>query len=125
MTKGVKLSEETRHKMSLSRLGEKNPMWKGDKKIHITTLHDWVRSRLPVPDRCTKCNTPKPSRNIDLANITGIYNREFKNWQYLCRTCHWILDEKVKNLKQYSGKGHISGRQKGTKRRNTSPKSKQ
>lgn len=28
----------------------------------------------------------------DLANITGIYNRDFRNWRYMCRKCHIEFD---------------------------------
>jgi hypothetical protein len=107
--KGAKLSEETKKKMGLAKLGEKNHKWKGDQEIHRTTLHDWVRSRMPKPLVCPTCKIKSP---YDLANITGIYNRELKNWKYLCRSCHWRLDKKFLNFKQYAGKGHISGRTK-------------
>ena len=31
-------------------------------------------------------------KRLDLANVTGIYDRDFKNWTYLCRKCHLKFD---------------------------------
>jgi len=42
---GKKASEETKKKMSLLRMGEKNGFWKGD-KVGYAGLHTWVRRRL-------------------------------------------------------------------------------
>lgn len=106
---GVKHSEETRQKMSNSLKGkprekirdEKHCRWKGD-NITSQALHMYVRSRLPKPNVCELCKLVPP---IDLANITGIYNRELKNWAYLCRKCHHKYDN-------IAVRGHI------TKKRN-------
>jgi len=72
-------------------------MWKGD-KVKYAGLHVWVRRYKKQPKLCEHCNE-KPS--IDLANKDGIYNRDFNNWEYLCRKCHMIKDGRIKNLKQY------------------------
>lgn len=77
--------------------GTNNGMWKGD-EVGYGKLHIWVRLYLPKPDKCEMCKKAEPH---DLANITGVYNREFKNWQYLCRRCHMLSDGRMKNLKQY------------------------
>ena len=94
-------SPEHRRKLSLARLGEKCPTWKGD-YVGINALHGWVRSRLSRPELCEICNI-KPS--YDLANITGIYNRDFENWKYLCRSCHIRSDGRINNLKK--GGAHL------------------
>lgn len=92
-------SEETKDKIRdskdiekyiLMNLGENNPYWKGD-KVKYRGLHRWINAHLPKPQLCEICNI-KPPR--DAANITGIYNRDFNNWKYLCRSCHRILDNK-------------------------------
>ena len=80
--------------MSMLKLGEKNPYWKGDKVTYVA-LHLWVKTRLPKPEKCQDCNIKPP---LDLANITGIYNRELKNWKYLCRRCHMLSDGRMANL---------------------------
>lgn len=81
-------------------IGNKNPMWKGD-NVGYGSLHEWVRNHMPKPQFCAICQIRKP---YDLANVTGVYNREFKNWKYLCRLCHMISDKRIFNLKQYAGR---------------------
>jgi hypothetical protein len=88
-------TKETREKISKSRLGELNPIWKGD-EVGYDALHAWVRRRLPKPKLCQRCNLVKPR---DLANVTGNYTRDFENWQYLCRKCHMATDDRLANLR--------------------------
>src|SRR5215211_6957289 len=98
------LSKEERMKIRLSKLGEKNKMWKGD-KVGYEALHDWVIKRKPKPEYCEICFKVPP---YDLANITGILNRELRNWGWFCRKCHmyydniiqraWITRKKQKKL---------------------------
>ena len=80
------------NKKSLSKLNGKNPMWKGD-NVGYKQLHEWVRRRLPKPDIC-KCGERKP---IDLAN-KGVYDRNLKNWEWLCRRCHMEKDGRLKRF---------------------------
>lgn len=79
--------------------GSLNAMWKGNAKLHTITLHEWVRNNIGV-DKICKCGA---TENIDLANITGIYERDFSNWEYMCRKCHMRSDNRIYNLKQYQG----------------------
>ena len=72
---------------------EKNPMWKGD-RVRYGALHDWVKKYLIKPELCQKCYKVPP---YDLAN-KGIYNRNFENWEWLCRKCHMIKDGRLKKL---------------------------
>lgn len=107
---GKKLSLETRQKMSVafrrgfeegSRVAKKGqnshfsrltkercPSWKGD-WVGNDALHDWVRKENPPPQCCSFCNKEK---KLDLANKEGIYDRNFKNWMWLCRKCHINYD---------------------------------
>ena len=66
-------------------------MWKGDNVNIRASLHEWIRYNLPQPEFCQICQQKPP---YDLANITGIYNRDFINWLYLCRGCHMRFDYK-------------------------------
>lgn len=90
------LSPETVENIRLSKLGDKNPMWKGD-NVGNKALHEWVRGHLPEPEQCQVCEINPPR---DLANMTGIYNRDFKNWVYLCRRCHMESDGRMEILRQ-------------------------
>ena len=85
---GVRLSEETRKKLRELRKDEKHWNWKGD-NVGNHALHRWVKKNLPKPTTCQNCHRKDP---YDLANITGIYNREFINWKYMCRSCHMKMD---------------------------------
>lgn len=91
----VNSTEYTNNLKRLSKLGKKNPMWKGN-NVGYFALHEWVRSRKQKPLLCEMCNKKPP---LDLANITGIYNRDSKNWKYICRRCHMVSDGRIKNLR--------------------------
>jgi len=94
-------------KKRLSKLGEKNPMygrrgdkshmWKGD-NVGYPGVHKWIREHLPKPDLCDICHEKK---KLDAANISGKYLRDFTDWHYICRKCHFISDGRMSNLKQY------------------------
>lgn len=80
--------------LSSSKMGENNPMWKGD-KVKYNSLHEWVRNHLPKPEVCCICKKCPP---FDLANISQKYTRNLSDWEYLCRRCHMIKDERIKNF---------------------------
>jgi NUMOD3 motif len=104
--RGIKrkpFSDEWIRNMSISQkgrvnLGSNNSQWRGD-NVKRVGLHMWVRRNYPVPELCEICNL-RPQ--YDLANVTGIYNREFSNWKYICRRCHMHSDGRIFNLKQYA-----------------------
>src|SRR3990167_8237573 len=68
--KGKKFSRKWRKHLSESHLGQKpwnkcvkgiflegrSPFWKGD-MVGYTALHDWVKSRLGTPSKCSHCGT--------------------------------------------------------------------
>lgn len=97
-------SKETCEKIRHAKLGEKNPMygkfgsqnptWKDNPSYN--TLHKWLKMHLPKPNLCERCNLIPPK---DMCNITGVYNRDFSNWKYMCRKCHLVFDDNIKNLK--------------------------
>lgn len=65
--------------------------WLGD-KVKYRGLHKWVRDHINKSKICEDCGSIK---NVDLANITGIYQRDFSNWKYLCRKCHMKSDGRL------------------------------
>ena len=77
-------------------LKEKNPMWKGN-KVGMSALHEWIMNRKPKPKLCECCKTNKI---YDLANISGKYRRDIKDFEWLCRKCHMTKDGRMKNLKR-------------------------
>lgn len=72
-----------------------NPMWKGD-KVGMVALHNWIRRRKKKPLLCENCNKNKP---VDLANISGNYERDINDFEWLCRKCHMTKDGRLLNLK--------------------------
>ena len=95
-----KLSEKAKnrsqeHKIKLG-LSHKKKAWNWkDKKVKYRGLHEWIVNNIGLPKICEDCGSIK---NIDIANITGIYNRDFINWKYLCRKCHMKSDGRYKDL---------------------------
>lgn len=85
--------------------GENNPMYLGD-DVGYNGVHTWVRKRKPKPELCERCGLVPP---LDLANISGEYNRDLDNYKYLCRKCHmdsdgrndlWRASSKSRKLEQ-------------------------
>lgn len=93
--KSHKHTEKTKRKISLSRMAEKNWNWKGD-NVTYYALHQWLRRNFKKPKRCQKCKKEKP---LEIANVTGTYGKDRKNWKWLCKSCHSIADNLVSNLK--------------------------
>lgn len=110
---GTKHSPETIRKMSIARkknptgriisseeqFGSDNISWKGD-NVKYRALHKWVREYIaqPIDRKCTKCHN-RPAH--DIANISKKFNpytytRDFKNWFWLCRSCHVKYDRDIK-----------------------------
>jgi len=84
------------HKVSVSKLNELNPQWRGD-DVGYASLHAWVRRKLKKPSRCICCQKVKPR---DVANISGKYKRDLTDWEWLCRRCHMETDGRMMNLKR-------------------------
>jgi hypothetical protein len=108
-SRGRKISEETKKKMSIAKMGksmnqnEKNGQWKGDDIKSIGAIHRWLSRHLPKLDLCSICNIKPP---YDIANINPEYNpetytRDLKNWRWICRSCHMKDDGRMNNLKQF------------------------
>ena len=78
------------------RTGELNNKWKGE-DVGYSGLHKWIRGYLPKPEFCHLCRTNKPK---EVACITGVYNRELKNWAWFCVKCHKLFDNIIeRNLR--------------------------
>lgn len=86
---------------------EKHPLWKGN-DVGYHALHQWVRTRLPKPGLCQICNKVPPH---DMANISGRYLRDLKDWQYVCRKCHMLNDGRLVKFRSIDLKKDLSFRQ--------------
>jgi len=104
---GLKHTLERKKAIGDAQRGEKSHSWKGD-DVGIHALHAWVNRNKPKPVG-GKCEICYVEQYYDLANITGIYDRDFGNYQYLCRSCHTIFD--IKNgTRDYGGMRDLSVR---------------
>jgi uncharacterized protein YlaI len=87
--KGYRPSPETEFKKGDKRIaGEANTNWKGD-DVGYHGVHSWIRRHKPMPSKCEICNDAVP---MDAANISGKYLRDFDDWEWLCRKCHFATD---------------------------------
>lgn len=75
-------------KKFLNRRNEKHFAWKGD-KVKYCALHDWIRRYKPKTLFCKKCHKKK---RLELANISGKYKRDIKDYKWLCYKCHNNFD---------------------------------
>lgn len=76
--------------------GPKNHMWKGG-GANIVCKHKRLYRSLGQPQECHQCGTTDPSKAYDWANLTGNYD-DPNDFKRMCRSCHWKLDGKIKNL---------------------------
>lgn len=53
-------------------------------------IHRIMRVLYPNRDFCALCKKVPPDH---IANITGVYNIDWRNWRRLCRKCHYALDK--------------------------------
>lgn len=82
-------------------IGSSNSCWKGD-NAKVQSIHAWLRKHVPKPMLCEECNESPP---YDLANISSTYNletynRDPKNWKWLCRICHMKSDGRYEKIEQ-------------------------
>lgn len=96
LNKNIGIIQNRTTKLNIKRevkinLNSKNGMWKGD-KVGLTALHEYIRRHKPKPLFCEKCKKNKP---YDLANISGEYKRDIKDFKWLCRSCHMLEDNRI------------------------------
>ncbi len=84
---------ERRKKLSQTKLEGRNPNWKGDQPVDMSSIHEWAKRRLAKPDLCMGCQRKVP---LDLANISQLYKRDLSDWEWLCRRCHMDKDGRMR-----------------------------
>ena len=78
--------------------------WKGN-DVGNKGLHQWIRRHIDKPKICEVCKDK--NKKVQLANKTGIYDRNFENWFYLCAKCHINYDKAwLKRKDNYFKKGY-------------------
>ena len=92
--------EETKTKMSLLKVNERNPNWKGT-QVSYDSLHAWIYRKLGMPSTCEFCGqSSEDYRKINWANKSGEHKRELSDWIRLCKSCHNKYDNLGKNQKR-------------------------
>lgn len=93
-----------RERASIANLGQNSVNWVGD-KITYPSLHVWIRKHKPKPDLCERCKNRPPR---DLSNNSGQYKRDINDYEWLCRSCHFLKDgsNKGKNRKLSKHQAH-------------------
>ena len=110
--KGDKMSEESKLKMSIAKLGkpshrkgkrfpqgtgENNNSYKGENAGYVAK-HSWVTYWKGKPQRCEMCGTTKAKR-FEWANIDHQYHRVLEDYISMCASCHRNYDKKFKKTK--------------------------
>ena len=65
--KGQKYTKERNYNIALARIGDKNPMWVGD-KITYKGLHSWINKHKPKRNDCEDCGII--GKKLEAANIS-------------------------------------------------------
>jgi len=87
-------------KISKSKIGNKNPNWKGN-GVSYKVLHSWVRRHKILPERCVKCNNGQGS--LEWSNISREYKRDLNDFEALCKFCHRKQDSGGNAIKNKYG----------------------
>jgi len=86
------LTEETKKRMSISRLNDANGRWRGD-KAGYTSIHIWITKNKPKP-LDSKCEICRKIKKLELSSKTHEYKRDIDEYQWACRSCHMNYDIK-------------------------------
>jgi len=81
--------------MKISRRGENNPNWKGD-KVKRNSGQARARRNYSIRQPCEACGNPKGERHHKDGDVL---NNESSNIQWLCRACHMRIDDRIHNLR--------------------------
>lgn len=98
---GYPHSDETKRRLSQSKMGSKNPQygrtdeksmhWKGD-QVGYFGVHDWMTKHFGQPKFCERCGDTNENTRYEWANISGEYMRSRDDFFRLCKKCHNNLD---------------------------------
>jgi hypothetical protein len=74
-----------------STLASKNINWKGDTASY-TAKHIWIKYHYGKAQSCENVDCSGVSKTYHWSNISGTYQRDRKDWQQLCVSCHKKYD---------------------------------
>ena len=94
---GKKNTEEHNNIIRLANTGANNHNWKGD-AVKYQGVHSYVRKHYPKPNKCEICQEIKP---LEISNISGLYKRDFSDWEWICRKCHMKKDGRLKKNRNH------------------------
>jgi NUMOD3 motif len=114
-SKGCKLSEATKEKISKSHTGAGNPGWKGDCAKYNAIIGWIVRNAGRADDRpCEKCGVTKERRRIYWTSTERPAKRDVEKWRRLCGICNRAFRIETfgdrfgwRGTKQRDGKGRL------------------
>jgi len=89
--KGVKLSDETRKKISAAQLNADNPS--------LSYIHRLIEKRCGKPNYCEHCKCSE-KKKYEWSNKNHKYSLKKEDWQRLCPSCHRKYDIKNNQLKK-------------------------
>jgi hypothetical protein len=72
------------------KFGESSNSWVGD-KIQKDSIHSWVARKWGSPKKCEICGT-EDSPKFEWSNKNHTYKRDRKDWQRVCKKCHFAYD---------------------------------
>ena len=61
-----------------------------ERAYHLSRIHNWIRYHKPKQEYCTICNE---ERKLELANISGNYEKNIDDYHWLCKKCHVKFDK--------------------------------
>ena len=97
-------SLESRKRYSKSKMGDRNPTWKGD-KVKYAGLHLWIQRQL---GKAAVCVNGHIASVYYWANISGKYKRDVNDFRQLCNSCNgkegWIGRKEVKRYRDNLGR---------------------
>lgn len=109
--KGRKPTEEQLRKMKIAQnspeiikfkkerfRGSKNPQWMGN-KVSYRAIHMWMQNNYGKANICEGENCKKITTYYEWANLSGKYKRNREDWIKLCKSCHALMDNKNRRIK--------------------------
>ena len=62
----------------------------------MNSIHAWIRRRKPKPNKCPLCDKSIDTNKFQLANISGRYLMDVRDFIYICYECHLLFDNILK-----------------------------